>query len=172
MKPFALALALSLLPLPALATDQLGQITASIDGGAPQQWFLTAEGGESQSAANKVMNGLTDVSLWGHATAETASSVEGALLIDFNLITLGGTPSTADATLQYLVEGYKGGFLAIADGATRVTVTRAETEGATLHIAGSFTATAAYSDQPMLQLTDDSRQVKIEGTFEATLPEG
>ena len=170
MKHFRLALVLSLLPACAMAADQLGSITATVDG-AEHTWFLTAEGGESQSNATPVMNGLTSVQLWGHATADSATSVKGALLIDFSLITLGGTPSVADATLQYLVDGYKGGYLATDDDSVQITVTTAEPQDKALHIAGSFTATAAYSDQPMLQLTDDSRQMQITGNFDARLPQ-
>lgn len=173
MKHIAIALSLSssvcLLPASAFAQEQLGTLTASIDG-TEQQWFLTAKDGESQSSYTEVMKGLTDISLWGHATDDSATSVKGALLIDFNLMSMGGGLSAVDATLQYLEDGYGGGYLAVSDGATRITVTAQEKQGEALHITGSFSATASYSDNPMQQQVDDSKQVTIEGSFDAVLP--
>ncbi|MGC9369090.1 MAG: hypothetical protein ACP5DX_06070 [Paracoccaceae bacterium] len=169
MKLTGLALALFLVPAGATAQDLLGTIEATVDGQA-RTWYLTAQDGESQSDFAQIMRGMNAVSLFGHPTDDSITAVKGALLIDFSLITLGGTPSVADATLQYLEDGYGGGYLATTDGATQVSLDAVEVKDDTLHIEGHFAATAAYSDDIMRQTTDDSRTITLNGSFRATVP--
>lgn len=169
----ALALALPILAIPphAYAADLLGTITATMGDAPAQDWFVTAEGGESQSALAKMPGvPLHDVSLWGNTSADETASLKGALLLDFSVMGSGGAATVMDATLQYLEEGYSGGYLAGSDGDLAITLTRFDESGDGLAIAGDFTATATFSDNLAAMSTDPSKTRSFSGTFEVTLP--
>ncbi|MGE4325002.1 MAG: hypothetical protein AB7E21_02695 [Pseudodonghicola sp.] len=169
MKRLARAMILVLL-LPAQASAaEVGRITAMVDGNR-HDWVLINETGSPRNAARVVMNGLDDILLWGAVSAADPGTPVGALRLHFSLITIGQTPKAADATLQYLQNGDKSGYLAVEDGLTHITVTRAETQADGLHLAGTFTARAGFSEQINLRLTDKLRTIQIDGSFEAVLP--
>lgn len=151
------------------AQDLLGTIQGTV-GDQPYTWHLTAQNGESQSAHSQVMKGLDDISLWGHATADSTSSVKGALLLDFNVMSIGNTLAVTDATLQFLQDGYKSGYLADDASPVQVTLTTFEVSDAGVRIEGSFGANANYSSDIMRQITDPAQTVTINGSFSATLP--
>lgn len=169
MKRLACAMALALLLPAAASAAEVGRITATADGNR-HDWVLINDSDAPRNAARQVMNGLDDVTLWGAVSAEDPASPTGALRLHFSLVTIGQTPIAADATLQYLQNGYRSGYLAVEDGQTRVTITRAETQTDGLHLAGDFTARAAFSEQITLRLTDNLRTIEIAGSFEAVLP--
>lgn len=170
MRRLATALALTLL-LPALAAaGELGQITGTVDG-APHDWVVINDSTSRRSAATTVMSGVRQVTLWGAASADTPESPQGALLLDFSLISVGEAMTATDARLQYLKDGYKSGYLAVEDGLTQVTLSRAEQRPDGLHLSGKFSASATFSNQIKLRLTAPLPAVRIDGSFDVVLPE-
>lgn len=154
---------------PALSQEVLGTIEARVDD-TFRTWHLTRDGDQNQSRWAEMMRGLTDVSLWGHDSPDSATSVAGAMILDFGVMTTTGTPVVVNPTLQYLTEGYKGGWLATDDSQIAVTLETFDATAAGLKITGSFTATLTYSTDPMTQTMDPTRSQTIEGRFDATLP--
>jgi len=169
MRRILFALLSTALAEPVAAQDALGTIEGTRDGQAIV-WHLTAQDGTSQSGFTNMMRGLDDVSLWGHAEPDSTTSVQGALLLDFNLMSNGGTLTATDATLQYLSEGYKAGYLALNGASLNLTIATAEKRGDALYIQGSFTATPAFSDNIMAMKTDPGQTLTLTGNFSATLP--
>jgi hypothetical protein len=166
----AIAVGLAFAPGLALAQDVLGTITARL-GETEMTWFITAEGGESQSAIAKMPGvPLYDVSLWGNPADTDLAAMKGALLIDFSAMAAAGSANALEPTLQYLEEGYSGGWVAGSDDVLQVTLTRFEQSGTSMALAGNFAATAAYSDDLMAMTTDSSRNLAVSGAFEALLP--
>lgn len=161
--------ALSLIPGLALAQDNIGTITASVDG-TEMTWYITAEDGESQSGALATMGvPTTDISLWGNPDAGKLAMLTGALVIDFLAMTAGG-PVAVAPELQYLEDGYTGAWIALSDDTVTVTLTALEQSDSTVHVAGDFEATAAFTDDMATMTTDPTRTKHIAGHFEATLP--
>lgn len=154
---------------PAAAQEVLGTIEAR-QGHTLRTWFVTRDGAQSQSAWQQVVPGLIDVSLWGHATDDTATSVNGALILDFDVMTAYGAPKATEPTMQYLSEGYSGGWLALDDDALSVTIESFENSGSGLAVQGTFTATLTYSPDLMKLVLDPSRTQTVEGRFSAVLP--
>lgn len=169
--PLLFALLLSIAS-PISAQEVLGTLEARQDD-AFRTWFVTRDGAQSQSAWREEMPGLlVDVSLWGHATDDTATSVNEALILDFGVITSTGAPVASEPTLQYLTEGYGGGWLALDDTSLSVSIETFEISDAGLTVAGTFTATLTYSTDVMRQVLDPSRTQTMEGRFSAVLPPG
>lgn len=157
---------------PISAQEVLGTLEARQDD-TFRTWFVTRDGAQSQSNWQEEMPGLLfDVSLWGHATDDTATSVNEALILDFDVNTSSGEPVASDPTLQYLTEGYGGGWLALDDDNLSVTIETFEITDAGLTVAGTFTATLTYSTDVMRQVLDPSRSQTMEGRFTAVLPPG
>lgn len=169
MRPLFFTLISMMTAAPALAQDSLGSIEARIDD-TFRTWHLTRDGSQSQSSWIEKGPGITDVSLWGHDTPDTTSSVAEALILDFAVMTGTGTPMAINPTLQYLSEGYKGGWLAIDDSQITVTLESFDITPAGLNVAGSLSATLSYSTNPMAQTIDPTRSQPVEGRFAAILP--
>lgn len=163
---FALSLTLA---SPISAQEVLGTIEAREDD-TFRSWFVTRDAGQSQSRWQQPVPGLVDVSLWGHAADDSTTSVEGALILDFDVMTSSGTPVVIEPTLQYLTEGYGGGWLALDDSSLSVTLESFDASETGLSVAGTFSATLTYSTDPMKQTLDPSRTQTMEGRFSAVLP--
>lgn len=171
MKRYLLTLpVLMTIASPALPADVMGQIVGRFED-TVRTWFLTRDGDQSQSDWQQVSPGLVDISLWGHASDGTTTSVEEAMLLDFQVMTNGESPQVMEATLQFLSEGYKGAWLAVDDQDVKVTIEVFELSETNLRIKGSFRANATYSTDPMKQVMVPSRTEVIEGRFEADLPD-
>ena len=170
MIALALIVPLSTAAVPVAAQDRLGEIGARIDD-TFRTWHLTRKDGQSQSSWSEMAPGLIDVSLWGHATADSTTSIKEAFLLDFGLLITGGTPQVTDPTLQYLENGYDGGWLALTPENLTMTIESATVNGTELTLRGSFTATAQYSDKIMEQTVDPTRTLALEGNFEVVLPQ-
>lgn len=163
-----LALLLSIAP-PLSAQEVLGTLEARQED-TFRTWFVTCEGAQTQSGWREMAPGLVDVSVWGHATADTATSVNEALILDFDVMTTTGTPVVIDPTLQYLSAGYAGGWLAVDASVLSVTLETFAVSEAGLSVGGTFTATLTYSTDVMKQILDPSRTQTMEGRFSAVLP--
>lgn len=162
------ALCAMLFPLEVSAQTTLGTITASV-AGTERTWYITEEDGETQSLLMSPMSGLFQVTLWGNPSAEINAQIEGAMILGFMVLNRGGA-QVMEPTLQWLEQGYGGGWLALDESAVSITMTSAEETETGLTLAGTFKATAAFSDQVMAQIVDPNRSVEIEGSFEANLP--
>lgn len=154
---------------PILAQEVQGTVEARQDD-TFRTWFVTQDGAQTQSAWQEVVPGLVSLTLWGHATDDTATSVDEALILDFGVMTSTGAPVVTDPTLQYLSEGYGGGWLAMDDTSLSVAIETFEVSDAGLVVAGTFTAMLTYSTDLMRQTLDPSRTQAMEGRFSATLP--
>lgn len=170
MITLALIVSLSMAAMPAAAQDRLGGIGARIDD-TFRTWHLTLKDGQSQSSWSEMAPGLIDVSLWGHATPDSTTSIKEAFLLDFSLLITGGTLQATDPTLQYLENGYDGGWLALTPENLTIKIESAAVTGTELTLKGSFTAMAQYSDKIMEQMVDPTRTLALEGNFEAVLPQ-
>lgn len=161
--------ALMLLPGLATAQDLLGTISASVDG-TEMSWYLTAEGGESQSGARATMGvPMVDISLWGNPAPDQLATLKGALVIDFKAVTTGGARAMTPE-IQYLEDGYAGAWIALTDDVVSVSLTSFDKTDSAVTLAGSFEATAAFTDDMATMQTDPTRTRVITGSFEATLP--
>lgn len=170
MKKHLLTLALLLATTsPAISADVTGQIVGRVED-TVRTWFLTRDGDQSQSGWTQPVAGLIDVSLWGHDSDNTTSSIKQAMLLDFKVMTAHGSPKVVSATLQFLSEGYQGAWMAIEDQDITVTVETIELSDAGLNLNGSFRANTTYSSNPMKLVMVPERTQVIEGRFEATLP--
>lgn len=154
---------------PAISADVTGQIVGRVED-TVRTWFLTRDGDQSQSGWRQPVAGLIDVSLWGHDSDNTTSSVKQAMLLDFQVMTAYGSPQVMNATLQFLSDGYQGAWLAVEDQDVTVTIETFEPSDTGLSIKGSFRADTTYSSNPMKQVMVPERTQVIEGRFEATLP--
>lgn len=154
---------------PAIPADVTGQIVGRFED-TVRTWFLTRDGEQSQSGWQQPVLGLIDVSLWGHDSDDTTTSVQEAMVLDFQVMTIGGSPQVINTTLQFLSEGYQGAWMAIEDQDMTVTLDMFEPSDTGLRIKGSFRANATYSTDPMKQVMVPSRTKIIEGRFEADLP--
>lgn len=154
---------------PVHAQEVLGTIEARQDD-TFRTWFVTREGSQSQSSWQEMAPGLIDVTLWGHATDDSATSVNEALVLDFDVMTAAGTPVVIEPTLQYLSEGYGGGWLALDDTSLSVAIEAIDVTEAGLALAGTFTATLTYSTDVMKQTLDPTRTQTMEGRFQVALP--
>jgi hypothetical protein len=170
MKKYLLTLTLFLATAsPAMPADVTGQIVGRFED-TVRTWFLTRDGDQSQSGWRQMVPGLVDVSLWGHDSDTTTTSVKEAMLLDFQVTTTGGSPQVMNATLQFLSEGYQGAWLAVEDQDVTVTIEIFQPSDTGLRIKGSFRANTTYSTDPMKQVMVPSRTEIIEGRFEADLP--
>ena len=168
MITLALIVPLSMASVPVSAQDRLGGIGARMDD-TFRTWHLTSKDGQSQSSWSEMAPGLIDVSLWGHATPDSTTSIKEAFLLDFGLVITGGTLQATDPTLQYLENGYDGGWLALTPENLTIEIVSASVIGTELTLKGSFTAMAQYSDTIMEQAVDPTRTLVLEGSFEAVL---
>ena len=169
MTRFPLFLALLLpVPSPISAQEVLGTIEARQED-TFRTWFVTRDGEQSQSSWREMAPNLVQVSLWGHVTEDSATSVNEALILDFNVMTSGGTRTVIDPTLQYLSEGYGGGWLALDDTSLTLAIETFESSGDGLAVAGTFAATLTYSTDLMQQVLDPSQTQTMEGRFSAVL---
>lgn len=170
MTRFPLSLALMLtVATPIAAQEVLGTLEAR-QNDTFRTWFVTRDGAQTQSSWRQMAPGVINLSLWGHATDTSATSVNDALILDFNVMTAAGTPLVVDPTLQYLAEGYGGGWLALDDSSISVTVEKLDVTDASLSIAGTFTAQLTYSTDIMRQILETSKTQTMEGRFSAVLP--
>lgn len=154
---------------PILAQEVLGTFEARQDD-TFRTWFMTRDGAQSQSGWQQIVPGYVDVSLWGHATDDTATSVNEALILDFGVMTSAGAPVVMEPTLQYLSAGYGGGWLALDDTSLSVAIETFDVSDTGLTVAGTFTATLTYSTDVMRQTLDPSQTQIMEGRFSAVLP--
>ncbi len=170
MRKHLLTLGLLLAPAsPAMPAEVMGQIVGRFED-TIRTWFVTRDGDQSQSGWLQPVRGLIDVSLWGHASDNTTTSVTEAMLLDFQVMTSGGSPQVTNATLQFLSEGYSGAWLAVEDQDVTMTIEMFEHSDTNLRIKGSFRANVTYSTDPMKQVMVPSRTEMIEGRFDADLP--
>ena len=165
MKYLAPSLFALCLAAPAGAADLYGTLTATI-GGEDRTWSVNGDANGSQSDWTLMTRGLYDVSFWGNTDPDQTASVTGALLIDFSLIQASG--GAADATVQYLEEGYTAYWYAEGDAVT-LTFTAIEPSDTALHLAGTFTATAGKIGKGGVP-DDAAGELPISGSFDVTLP--
>ncbi|MCB1336540.1 MAG: hypothetical protein KDK10_03455 [Maritimibacter sp.] len=163
-----LAAALAALPLTALA-EQIGSITAAIDGGAETTWYLEAQGDESQSLAMQ-SGGIpaVNLALWGNPTAGKLAEVNGALLIGFIAQTGGGAALAPE--IQYLENSYSGFWIALDEPAAKISLEELTMGDGSVAVRGSFEANLAFTDDPATLATDPDRRKAVAGHFEAVLP--
>ena len=166
--PLLLAFLLSVAS-PLTAQEHLGTLEARHED-TFRTWFVTRDGAQSQSSWREMAPGLIDVTLWGHATADSATSVNDALVLDFDVMTTSGSPVAVEPTLQYLSAGYGGGWLAVDDTSITVLIDTFDVTDTGLAVAGTFTATLTYSTDVTRQILDPSQTQTMEGRFSATLP--
>lgn len=170
LKTFAIC-ATTLAALPAMA-DTLGTITATMDG-EERTWFITAEDGESQSSFVQPMAGMlmgSSFILWGVPDEDTVATMKDVLMLDATLMRGAGGMIPVNPTTRYLVGGFKDQWVAEEEGQTEMTLTTIEPIDGGLHVAGTFTATANYTQDMTGQEVDRSKIKVISGSFDVTLP--
>ncbi|KEO60695.1 hypothetical protein [Thioclava indica] len=167
----ALTAALFFAPTLCVAQDVFGTLTATIDG-TERSWFLTSDGEQSQSHALTIAVANTQsFSLWGQPTADTVAEAKDSLLLQFDIMAVGGNTVPLNVTLTYLADGWASGWLANeADQTVFSLSTFKEVDGGLL-VEGSFASTAYYSDKLVSGQVDPSQTKQINGRFSATLPE-
>ena len=161
----------SLAALPARA-ETLGTITATIDG-AERTWFVTAEGGESQSSFIQPMAGMLNMSsfiLWGNPKEDVLATNKDVLMLSATLVRGAGGMMPVTPETRYLVNGFKDQWIAVDEGLTEMDLTTIEPVDGGLHVAGTFTAQANYTQDMMEQDVDRSKTKVITGRFDVTLP--
>lgn len=163
------ALLAACLPCAALAQEVIGSINAAVDG-TPKSWYVTQENGASQSFVMAMAQDLYEVTLWGNPTPDNNAQFNGALILDFIVLARGDSPKPMEPSLQWLEQGYLAGYLALDDHTLDVTLSKAEETTTGFSVAGTFHATAQFSDQIMLQMTDPTRTVAFDGNFAANVP--
>lgn len=82
---------------PIAAQEVLGTLEAR-QNDTFRTWFVTRDGAQTQSSWRQMAPGVINLSLWGHATDTSATSVNDALILDFNVMTAAGTPLVVDPT--------------------------------------------------------------------------
>jgi len=170
-RDIALAAALFLAPTFCYAQDVFGTLTATIEG-AERSWFLTSDGGQSQSHGLKIaVANMQSFSLWGQPTADTVAEAKDSLLLKFDIMAVGGTTMPLNVSLTYLADGWASGWLANEEGQTVFTLSTLEEVDGGLLVEGSFASTAYYSDNLVSGQVDPSQTMQIDGNFSATLPE-
>lgn len=170
LKSIALCAA-TLAAQPALA-ETLGTITATMDG-EERTWFITADGGESQSSLVQPMAGMlmgSSIILWGVPDEDIVATTKDVLTLDATLMRGAGGMMPVNPQARYLVTGFNDQWIAVDEGQTEMTLTAVEPVGDGLHVAGTFTATANYTQDMTDQDVDRSKTKVISGSFDVTLP--
>lgn len=168
----SLALCATILAAHPAMADTLGTITATMDG-KERTWFITAEDGESQSSFVQPMAGMLTGSsfiLWGVPDEGIVATMKDVLMLDATLMRGAGGMMPVTPTARYLVTGFKDQWIAVDEGQTEMTLTTIEPIDGGLHVAGTFTATANYTEDMREQDVDRSKSKVIRGSFDVTLP--
>lgn len=170
MKASLLAAALIALPF-AVPAETIGTITALMDGAEERTYYANILEGESQSFWLEVMPGSltgTSFSIWANPS-EDANATSDVLILSATLAR-GPSGYLAAGDAQYLENGFSQLWVADADGGVDIQVTRAEVDGETLVIEGTFTAPLTFAEGGGQPVLDPSRQMVVTGSFAATLP--
>ena len=160
----AACLAASLSATTALSQEVIGTLTGTLDG-AERTWFLTAENGMSQSSSS-VIGTYMIVTLFGHASDDTLTEAEDALIVEFSVVD--GAADFAD--LRYLAEGgYVAAYVGMDDAPAQITLTRQEVGADGLMVEGTVSAVLGWSDGVSDEV-DATNTVTLEASFAATVP--
>ena len=166
----ALAAAICVAPTFCFAQEVFGTLNASLDG-VERTWFLTTHETDSQSfGMTMAMANLQSFSLWGQPTDETVNEIEDSLLLSFDVMTVGDNIVPLNASLTYLADGWKSGWLSNEADQIALTLTKFEEQDDGFLVEGDFTAVANYSDALSSGQFDPSQTMQINGTFSASLP--
>lgn len=166
----AFVAAISFAPTFCFAQDVFGTLNASL-GGTEQTWFLTTQGTESQSFGLTIaIANMQSFSLWGQQTDETVNKIEGSLLLSFDVMSVGDNIIPVNASLIYLVDGWKSGWMSNDANPIVFSLTTVEERDDGVFVEGSFEAVANYSDALSSGQVDPSQAMQINGGFSAVLP--
>lgn len=164
------AMAFFLTPALGFAQDVIGTLNASLDG-TERTWFLTAQGDESQTLGLTIpVANLQSFSLWGLPSDKTVKSFDDTLLLQFDVMSVGGQVIPLNVSLTFLADGWKSGWLADEADKINFTLTKLEKDEDGVRLEGSYEATANYSEALSRGEVDASRTMQINGNFSAALP--
>lgn len=168
------AAALSLAPTLSFAQEVFGNITATLDG-EERTWFLSSQDNESQSFGLSIaVANLQSFQLWGQPTEDTVQVSEDSLLFSFDVMSVGGQLIPLNATVMYLGDGWRSGWIASESepeaSDIALSLTSIETRDDGVFIEGSFEATAHHREPLAGGEFDPARTMQINGSLSALLP--
>jgi hypothetical protein len=165
-----LAASLFFAPVTSFAQEVFGTLEASLDGAA-RSWFLTVKDADSQSFALSIPSaGLQAFSLWGVTDAQNLVEEKQSLLVSFDVMTVGGQLMPLNASVMYLSDGWRSGWLADEEDTVNFSLTALKNDDSGVLVEGRFEATAGYSELLSSGESDRSRTMQINGSFKAVLP--
>ncbi|WP_108482744.1 hypothetical protein [Oceaniglobus ichthyenteri] len=166
-----IAAALCLAPSGAWAQQVFGTIDADIDGVA-RTWFLTAQDGESQSfGLSMAVANLQSFTLWGMPGADDIQTVDGALLLSFDVMSMGTQMIPLNVSLTYLESGWAAGWMADEAEQIEFSLTELAPRDDGVLVEGRFAAETNYKKPLSSGESDPSQTLQITGSFTATLPQ-
>ncbi len=166
----AFAAAITLAPTVSFAQEVFGNIHASLDG-EDHVWFLTTEDDNSLSfGLNIAIANLQSVSLWGQPTDDSVKSLKDSLLLTFDVMSVGDQLIPLNASLTFLEQGWKSGWIANEEDKIVFSLVTIETTDDGLFVEGSFEAEVGFREPLSNGQIDESRSMQIDGKFSATLP--
>jgi hypothetical protein len=150
----------------ASAQNVLGEITATLDG-KPRVWYMTSGEGTSQSNWTGDAK-FADVTLWGHASADTVSVANDSLIIQFKMVKMGRNLVAMDVEAAHPTGPNWAGYYVNNDKEATLTIESAEIADGSLTIAGTFSATLFYSEG--IRRTKTNGETKtVAGSFHASI---
>ncbi len=167
MKALILAVAVGMSPVIAMSQEVIGTATGTVDG-EPFEWFFTEMDGMSQSSF-ELMGPFVTVTLLGHPTPDTVMSTQNGIMLDWTMVD-GEVPMGMEVGLRFMPEqSYMKGYADIDEQPVTLDVTTMEMVDDRYHVAGTASATLAWSDGPAdPQDMDNTKDVAI--SFDVVLP--
>lgn len=160
-------------PAPGAAGEADGMITASFNG-TKRTWYITSSERDgfymSQSDWSPSFASHASISLFGHTQSGSTFQSAEAILIGFTLQGSGDDLSVSEPSITYLSGGMMNNHSTSHGGEASIDVDKAEFEGDTLKISGTFSGTLPFKSLDGSTKAPGDEVITVEGgTFEGTV---
>ena len=160
-------------PAPGAAGEADGMITANFNG-TQRSWYITSSERDgfymSQSDWSPSFTSHASISLFGHTQSGSTFQSAEALMIGFTLQGSGDDPSVSEPSITYLSGGIMNNHSTSHGGEATVVVDKADFEGDTLKISGTFSGTLPFKSLDGSTKAPGDEIITVEdGTFEGTV---
>lgn len=154
------ALAVTSLPSPALATSLVGSVA-----GEPREWHVNDVDGEL-SAKWYDFGGFSQVEIFAFPQPENVRDITGALSLTLSL--MGDPPQFAGASLVYHAGGFSDVYT-VDEGEIEVTMQEAEMDAGVLRLSGTVAAEVFRAESAFGGELDRDDSLAISAEFDLTL---